>query len=400
MTNKYQKQIIKTAQLLNSVSPTNLQPYIEKYNPDFSANKLHSIVFLRLFLYSWMFDRGDISLRTIAQHSQSQTFKQLAQLDEYFSIGKTALSKRLARIPYHLFQDLFENLAQKTLNSLPANQKHSKNVNQLIEQSRILDSTIITLSSKLLKSGWTVNQEQLSFKASMAIQGRQIPVKALVLNKDEYASENRALPKLFDFSQKNVIYIFDRGIHKLQTYADIVGNGSHFLSRLTNQKYTIVATNKLPKAKETETIIVVKDELIIFPRLKKKNQFTFRLITAISKKNNQALTFISDLTDIDAVDITELYRYRWSIEIFFRFLKSQLHLESLLSYSENGIKVHIYLTLIAFLLAWFYKEQNNIKSFKLAREQLKWSLLDILMKQQFAEGFIIGATSQELLDTS
>ena len=103
------------------------------------------------------------------------------------------------------------------------------------------------------------------------------------------------------------------------------------------------------------------------------------------------------ITRPEAVDVTEVYRYRWSIEVFFRFLKSELHLENLLSYSENGIKVHIYLTLIAFLLTWIYKEQNKIKSFKRAREQLSWFLLDLLMEYRFKEGLQIGVALRELI---
>jgi len=112
MKNKYQKQIIKAAYLLNLISPIEIQPYVDKYKADFSANKLFSIIFLKLFLFSWIFDRNDISLRTISQYSQSPTFKQLTQLDDDFSIGKTALGKRLSRISYHLFPD-FRTPAQQ-----------------------------------------------------------------------------------------------------------------------------------------------------------------------------------------------------------------------------------------------------------------------------------------------
>lgn len=395
MKNTYQKQIIKAARLLNLVSSQEIQPYINQYNADFSANKLYTIIFLKLFLYSWMFDRKNLSLRTIAQYSKSQTFKELLQLNSQFSIGKSSLSERLARIPYQLFQDLFEYLAQKTLERL-SDQKYSNNrVNQLIKQSRVLDSTIITLSAKLLKSGYQINKGQLSAKASMAIQGRQIPIKALVFTEKTYSSEDKALPELFDFEQKDVIYIFDRGIQRLQTYLDIVNNNNHFISRLTAKKYRVIKENPLSqKDKETDTLTIIKDELIKFDRLKEDH--SFRLITAISKKNNQIFQFITDLFDLKAIDITELYRYRWSIEIFFRFLKQELHLENLLSYSENGMKVHIYLTLIAFLLTWIYKEQNQIKSFKRAREELRWSLLDILMKQQFHKGILVGIKLQKL----
>ncbi len=401
MQNSYQKQIIKAERLFNLISPAELQPYIDKYRSDFSVNKLYTIIFLKLFLYCWMFDRNDFSLRTIAQNSCSQTFKQLAQLSQEFSIGKTSLSQRLTRIPYRLFQDLFERLANKTLSELPNNQQCPKNtLQQLISRSHILDSTIITLSAKLLQAGYQINEGQLSIKASMAIHGRQIPIKALVLAEKTYASEDNALPELFNFSQKDVIYIFDRGIQRLQTYQDIAAHGSYFVSRLKAERYSMVKKNKLPKQAETETLIVVKDENIIFQHLKDKNCPEFRLITAISKKDGKELHFITNLANVSATDITELYKHRWSIEVFFRFLKSELHLKNLLSYSENGIKVHIYLTLLVFLLTWIYKEQNIIQSFKLAREQLKWSLLDILMKQQFQKGILLGIGFREFIDTS
>lgn len=395
-----QKQIIKTARLINLISPQELQPYVNKYQADFSANKLHTIVFLKLFLYSWLTDKDDLSLGAIAQNSRSPIFRKLAQLESNFSIAKSSLSDRLSIIPYQLFQDLFENLAQKTLTSLPHQQLNTNSLNRLVAQSRILDSTIVTLSAKLLQAGYQINEGQLSLKASIAIQGRKIPVKALVLCEPTYSSENKALPRLFDFSQKEVIYLFDRGIHALQIYADILDNGSHFVSRLSSQKYETVKTNKLPKNPNTATLTVIKDELIVFPNLKTNNSHSFRLITAVSGKDRQTLRFITDLVDITALEITELYRHRWSIEIFFRFLKQELHLENLLSYSENGIKVHVYLTLIAFLLTWFYKEQNNIKSFKRARQQLKWSLLEILATKQFQQGFTIGIGLKNILDTS
>ncbi len=231
---KYVNQIIKASRLLNFVSPEILQPLVDQFNADFSAKKLYTIIFFKLFLFSWVFDRKSLSLRTIAENSKSLTFKELAQLDGNFSAGKSSLGERLEHIPYQLFQILFEQIAQKTL-TLSHNQLSSNNkkLTELINQSHILDSTVITLSSKLLKVGYQINEGQLGLKASIAIQGKQIPIKALVLTEKEYSSEDKALPKLFDFSKKDIIYIFDRGIRRLQTYADIVDSENHFVSRLT-----------------------------------------------------------------------------------------------------------------------------------------------------------------------
>ncbi len=398
---QYINQIIKASRLLNFVSPEILQPLIDQFNADFSAKKLHAIIFFKLFLFSWAFDKKSLSLRTIAENSKSLTFKELAQLDGNFSAEKSSLGERLEHIPYQLFQILFEQIAQKAF-TLSKNQLSSnKKLTELINQSRILDSTVITLSSKLLKVGYQINKGQLSLKASIAIQGKQIPIKALVLTDKKYSSEDKALPKLFDFSKKNIIYIFDRGIQRLQTYVDIVDSENHFVSRLKAKNYNVVKINSLPKNKETDKLTIIKDEFIVLDKIEKENnnkKQTFRLVTAISKKDNKQFQFITDLTDLSVIEITELYRYRWSIEVFFKFLKQELNLENLLSYNENGIKVHVYLTLIAFLLTWIFKEQNNIRSFKRAREKLRFALLDMLMKHQFQQGFLAGTKSKELLN--
>lgn len=402
MGDNYQ-QLVKVTKVLELVSPSVIKSYVDKYRADFSANKLHTVIFLRLFLYAWMFSRNDLSLRTIATYSDSRVFKQVAGLEKEFSVGKSSLSERLANIPWSMFQELFDDLAKRAFTILPTNTNASNAaVNQLIAQSRVLDSTIIRLSAQLIQSGLKINEKDTGIKASVAICGKQIPVKTLVFTEKTYGSENHALPALFDFSQRDIIYLFDRGIQKIKIYADIARNGSYFITRLTAKNYQVVATNTLPEVKETETLTVLSDEIIIFPQLTARTDKNrrFRLITTVSKKDQKTLRFITNLEYIEATDITDVYRFRWSIEVFFRFLKSELHLEKLLSYSNNGIRVHIYLTLIAFILTWVYKEQNKIQSFKRARERLGWFLLELLMEQQFQEGLLLGATLTELIDSS
>ena len=401
MKNKHKQQLVKISRLLGHVAAEKIEPLVGKHKADFSANKLHTAIFLKLFLYAWSFDRSELSLRTIAEYSRSETFKELAELDDDFSVGKSGLGERLGRIPFQLFQELFEQLAQETLAALPAPSGKNAVVAKLLQESRIIDSTIITLSAKLLKSGYKMNEdEHLHVKASVAIAGRSIPVQAIIFTEKRDINENTALPALFTMAQQGIIYIFDRGIHKRSTYADIVKSGNHFLSRTEAKQYSVTKMNPLPEVCETPTLEIIQDSLIVFPKKLEPTQTTFRLIIGITKKDEQEITFITDLTDVSAKDITELYRHRWSSEIFFRFLKQELKLESLLSYSENGMKVHIYLTLIAFLLTWTFKEENKIASFKRAREKLKLLLLDFLMEQVFEDGVRQGKLLQRRKDTS
>ena len=212
----------------------------------------------------------------ISTNSESSTFRKLAKLDPHFSIKKSSLSERLAKIPWQLFQELFEDLVPRALETIPVKERSSNAVvNQLLASAHILDSTVITLSAKLLKAGFCVNQGSLTVKASIAICGKQIPVKALVFREKTYASEDQALPKLIDFKKKNIIYIFDRGVQRLVTYAEIAKSGNFFISRLTAKNYQVKRKRKLPEVKETETLILLSDEIIAFPQFKDKKDQKF-----------------------------------------------------------------------------------------------------------------------------
>jgi IS4 transposase len=67
------------------------------------------------------------------------------------------------------------------------------------------------------------------------------------------------------------------------------------------------------------------------------------------------------------MEIAEIYRQRWDIEVFFRYLKQNLNLKHIVSRNENAIKVMLYMTLILSILIIVYKKKNKISSYKIAK---------------------------------
>ena len=68
-------------------------------------------------------------------------------------------------------------------------------------------------------------------------------------------------------------------------------------------------------------------------------------------------------------EITTIYKSRWQIEIFFKFIKQELNFNHLLNRSENGIKVMLYITMIASILLLVYKKKNNLKGYKILKQK-------------------------------
>ncbi len=75
-----------------------------------------------------------------------------------------------------------------------------------------------------------------------------------------------------------------------------------------------------------------------------------------------------------------LYRHRWDIEVFFKFLKQELNFSHLINRSENGIRVMLYCTMIAAILLLAYKELNGLKGYKIMKQQFVNEMEKSLLK--------------------
>lgn len=330
---------------------------------DYSVKKLHGKVVFKLFLFAFL-NGGGISLRILEAIFKSERFRNFFKAP-IRAIKHSALSMRLRKIDNRYFEKIFKHLIRSPqLKAVLFNRKK-------IVVSKI-DTTIITLSSKLLKFGLDDNLGIKTLKFGVELQAG-IPVNVICFNGQKYLSEDNALPKLIleRWQKKAVnIAIFDRGVQKKQNFADFHRQGVYFISRLSTQKVKVV--KRLPlTATKTPSLTILSDQIIRFKsseNLKPRDANTeFRLITGKSKNTKQKIYFLTNVFFLSAAEITELYRSRWEIETFFKFLKQQLNFSHLLSRSENGIKVVMYLTMIAAILLTLYKQFNRIMGWAVAK---------------------------------
>ena len=80
--------------------------------------------------------------------------------------------------------------------------------------------------------------------------------------------------------------------------------------------------------------------------------------------------------DLSAKEIAAIYKRRWDIEVFFRFLKQELNVSHLVSLNNNGMQVIIYVTLIVAMLILIYKKANNI-GYKTAKKRFKMEIRNL-----------------------
>ena len=94
--------------------------------------------------------------------------------------------------------------------------------------------------------------------------------------------------------------------------------------------------------------------------------------------------FVTNIKDTTAQHITDIYKKRWDIEVFFKFLKQVLNFNHLTNRSENGIQVMLYVTMIAAILLEAYKKTNKLTGFKIPMQ-----LLDQDLEKEITKSIVI-----------
>ena len=111
----------------------------------------------------------------------------------------------------------------------------------------------------------------------------------------------------------------------------------------------------------------------------KKNPGELRLIEFRDEESGKTYQFITNNFRIAASSIAEIYKQRWQIELFFKWIKQNLKIKSFLGTSENAVMSQIWVTMIHYLLIAYLK---FLHGFKLGMTELTNRIRDTLMQNQ------------------
>lgn len=192
-------------------------------------------------------------------------------------------------------------------------------------------------------------------------EGSWIPDKMIIRNQP---CDNAVFDSLIDWSCPGITYLFDRGFSAFAVILRIVESKNFFITRLPiGYVYTVIKELKIGQ-RANELLTILHDQKIQAGGKTRKKHFVARLISAVNSKGETFL-FLTNRFDLTALEVCEIYRQRWEIEILFRWLKTQLKIERVISYTENGFYVQIYMGLIFHLLLILYHKKAGIKGLTL-----------------------------------
>jgi len=370
---------MEASQLLSLLPDSILEEFALETQVDKYTKKLYGEVVFKLLIHC-ILSFKDNSLRTMESAYESVVFKLLNANIKSQTISFSSISERLSVIKPVYFEKLYKKCVETYSGILSTPQT------EFIR----FDSTIVALSSKLLNVGYHLkggdasHLKQLKFTIGLS----NLPVAVHFFTEQSYSSENEALKEgvlSFNKTDTSVIRIFDRGITARKIYDELTENSMPFISRLSTQcKRDLISHNKLPELiVQTSTLNIYSDSWVYLYKANGiRADHPVRCIEALINTTGETILFVTNIEShiIAAADVTILYKCRWEIEVFFKFIKQELNFGHLINRSENGIKVMLYCTMIAAILLLAYKEINGLKGYKIMKQRFVNDLEKALMK--------------------
>lgn len=382
---------VGVSNLLNIIPEALLSNLSQQTNVDHYSKVLHGKKMFYLLLYS-IIENEKLSQRSLEDTFNDRFFKLLFNLDEDESVVRSSISERLSKINSHYFKSIYECIYEQFSDIYsPVNQqKHN-----LIR----VDSSIVSDTAGKLERGIRSNQSRKkSVKFSVAFDGI-LPCYSNIFTSANYSSEDVALPEVVmnhvkqETGHKN-IYILDRGLQSTRTMKDFNNNKVVFICR-TKEKRKYVELESLITQEQNLDFgesTLIKDSIVkLYTGIPVKNkkgnvhyreelvEVPFRLVVIQSNEDSEKqFWFLTNNFDLTAKEVAKIYRKRWDIEVFFRFIKQELNASHLVSLNKNGIEVMLYMTMIVAMLVLIYKHANNL-GYKTAKRRFKMEIRDLVV---------------------
>jgi hypothetical protein len=269
--------------------------------------------------------------------------------------------------------DCFFWMLQQLMSLLP--RKMRKDVKKVV---KLLDSTPIKLKGmgydEWVKQYATAHWQGLKLHVEFDLELKSPTRIAMSHANYNDSTMGQRWPIIAD-----TIYVFDKGYCDYNWWWSIQQKQAYFVTRLKNN-----AAIKMKSAKGVSSDVILEDGTFTFknkqPRGGKKNLYVGSLRRIVVKREGKnPLILVTNLLDVSAETIAALYKARWDIELFFKWIKQNLRIKKFLGKSANAVKIQIATALIAYVLVWLFKNNSeNENSLQLLLVWIRFNLYTVM----------------------
>ena len=325
------------AQIVEFLPRYEFEKCVKRYKGDFHTKSLNSYNHLLQLIFGQI--TSCTSLRDICLCLKAHQ-NNLYHLGIRQQVNQSSLPRANEKRDYRIFQDFGYHLIEQVR---PLFAKERTPLIDLEETIFALDSTSISVSINL--AAWAsgkYSRGAVKMHTLLDLRGN-IPTFIHISDGTWHDSN------VMDYIQfeSNAVYTMDKAYVDLTALNKMDSIGAYFVTRAKSvMRYRIIETM------DTNEDGIFADQLVMLTGHKSSRLYPkpLRIVQYRDAETNEELTFISNNMDISALDIANIYRNRWQIEVFFKWIKQNMTVKRMWGYSENAVRIHLWTAIISYLL--------------------------------------------------
>jgi len=306
---------------------------VERHGADHRVRRLRCRDQFMALLYGQL--AGAVSLREIEigmQSWQSRLYQPRAR-----TISRSTLADANAKRPAQIYADVYQALVKQ---ARPGVRRKMK------DAVRLIDSSKLRLTGR--SESWVKPMRNHHFaKIHVVYDPHAVLPLETVVTANTVSDLTPA--KMMDI-EPGVTYVFDLAYYKYDWWHKLDAAGCRFVTRMkTFTKLTKITER--PLCKGDSSILADRSGVLARQFQRGPNAWCGPLREVmIERDGDKPLRLVTNDFEATAQEISDLYKLRWEIELFFKWIKQNLKLKHFIGTSENAVKIQIYIALIAFLI--------------------------------------------------
>ncbi len=336
------------SQIIEFIPRYQFDKLVRQYKGDWHVKSLNSYNHLLHLLFGQL--TGCDSLRDICLCLEVHS-KILYHLGFRKTVNHTSLSRANEKRDYRIFEGLGICLME-IVRPMYSKMKLSEiTIDNVIYA---LDSTTISTSIKL--AAWALGKYSkgaVKMHTLLDLRG-SIPTNIHITDGKWHDSNELdvLIPEPYAF------YVMDKAYVDFEALFRFHQAQSFWVSRpKENMKFKTIEQMETPDAESG----IIEDARIRVTGYKSSKLYPedMRFVRVYDPVNDTIVDFISNNFEVSALEITNIYRHRWDIEVFFKWIKQNIVVKTLWGYSENAVKVHLWVAIISYLIVARIKTEYN-----------------------------------------
>lgn len=213
-----------------------------------------------------------------------------------------------------------------------------------------LDSTTISVSINLCT--WAEGKYSRGAVKMHTLLNLRGSIPEFILITDGKYHDSNAMDEIVP--ERNAIYLMDKAYVDFKALYRINQADAFFVTRAKKpMKYQVVEQN----FNIDQTTGLRTDKTVMLTNQKSKGLYPekLRLVEYYDNQNDELLVFLTNNFEVSALEIANLYKNRWQIEVFFKWIKQNLIIKKLWGYSVNAVKTHLWIAICTYLIVAYIK---------------------------------------------